>query len=99
MYTIASRVTLATTSVARQLGYHHVAAVATTAAAAAAHGAGLGPVVFLVLAALLIAALSSAARGLTTVLAELIRVAAAVTSIFAVLIIAILIGFAFLVGH
>jgi len=98
MNTIASRLTLATTTGARQLGYHHLAAGMATAAAAS-HGSGLGGLVFLVLAALFIAALSSAARGLTVVLSELLRVAAAVTSVMFVVLIAILIGIAFLAHH
>jgi hypothetical protein len=97
MNTIASRLTLATTSAARQLGHHHV--LAATAAAVAGHGAGLGVMTFLVLAGLLIAALSAAARSLATVLAELVRLAAAVTSVMFTFAIAIIIGVVLLAAH
>lgn len=96
MNTIAPRLTLATTTAARQLGHHHLAAAA---AAAAMHGSGLVTVAFLGLAGLFIAALSSAARALASVLSELLRVAAAATSVMFAMVIVIFIGVALLAHH
>jgi hypothetical protein len=97
MNTIASRLAVATATTARQLSSPHLAAA--TVAAAAAHGSGLYAVVFLVLAVLFIGTLSSAVRGLATVLSELLRVAASVTSVMFTLVIAIFLAGAFLTHH
>jgi hypothetical protein len=66
--------------------------------ASATHGSGLVTVVFLV-RGLLIAALSSAACRLATVLSELRLVAEAVTSVMFAIVIAIFISVAFLPHH
>jgi hypothetical protein len=96
MTTISLRLVVATTTAACHVTDHPLPAAA---AAASAHGTDLGPLIFLVLAVLFIAALSSAARGLAALLSELLRAATAVTSALFVIVIAVVFAIAFLAHH
>jgi hypothetical protein len=75
MNTIAPRLAISTFTAVRQLPAQHMPAHAALGSSADPAAA-----IILVLAILLVAALSSAAHGLATLLSELLRVAAAVTS-------------------
>jgi hypothetical protein len=96
--TIASRLTLATTTAMRPFGYQHLVASAA-AVSVANHVSGAGVAVVLLLVVVFVAALSSAARGMAAVLSELLRAVAAVTSVLFAIVIALFIAVIFLVHN
>jgi hypothetical protein len=98
MPTIAARLRLATTTAVRQPGSHHVIA-AVLATATTGHVAGLAALLLMILAVVFLSSLSSAARGLATVLSELLRVVAAVTSLMFTLVIAIFLVIVLMLHH
>jgi hypothetical protein len=91
MSTITPRPAISTIAVVQQLSAQHLSVHAALGSSASPAGAAL-----LVLAVLLVAALSSAARGLATLLAELLRVAAAMASILLTIAIVTVLAVAFL---
>jgi hypothetical protein len=99
MHTIAPRLFLATSTAARPLGFYHPVLRAAPAAISVAHGPALGAAVFVVLAIVLVAALSSAARGLADVMSQLLRAATAVTSLFFTILISVVFALVIVVHH
>jgi hypothetical protein len=95
MHTIAPHMVVATILAAGHLGHPRL----TLASKAAAQVAGGITLMVLVLAVIILAALASAARGLTALLSEFVRLAAATVSAIFIMAAAAVLAVALLLHH